>query len=415
METIDQKLARRLILNSQGLLTRDPFGVGVPAVQRAIERLSYVQIDTISVVDRAHHHILKNRVSTFAANDLHSLLSKQKTIFEYWSHAAAYLPMQDFRYCLATMSGYRKQRPVDAKMSKEIIRRIRTEGPCQPKNFLQRRTQPTTGWWDWSPVKRVMENMFLAGELMVCERRGFQKVYDLTENVLPEDVDLSQPTAFETGCFYVRAMLGALGIATARDIGYARATLRRLAGVDILPAIEQALLALKESGEVLEFSLNGQCQYVLQETLEKVPSRIGQRRAIILSPFDNLVINRARLSEQFGFKYVLECYLPQAKRRYGYFTLPILFGDQFIARVDAKAHRKQSVLEIKNIWFEQLPDQDCLEACDDAFRRFAKQLNCQTIQLPNTRSNRQMANLLSVMRQQTLARSELDCIVEKEI
>ncbi len=396
--SIDQKTARRLILHGQGILKPDQLGRGINAVQKAIEQLSYVQIDTISVVNRAHHHVLKNRVSNYQEQDLHRLLSDRKTIFEYWSHAAAYIPTQDYRYYMNTMQGYRKHRPVDKKIQKEIINRILTEGPCQSRDFENTDTKKSTGWWDWKPAKQVMENMFLSGELMVKERRGFQKVYDLTENILPDHIDTSKPTPLETGTYYVQRMLGALGIATSSDIGYARPTIRRFAKINIIPSIEQALQTLKETGDVMEYTINNRPHYALTRSIENLPSRIGQKRAVILSPFDNLVINRNRLQEQFGFNYLLECYVPQAKRVYGYFTLPILLGDKFIGRLDAKAHRKQRILDLNNAWFEQTPNDESLSALSDALLAFADSLNCNKIRFINLKSNKHFKQLYEKMR-----------------
>lgn len=394
---IDQKTARRLILQGQGILKSDQLGRGINAVQKTIEQLSYVQIDTISVVNRAHHHVLKNRVSNYQEQDLHRLLAEKKTIFEYWSHATAYIPTQDYRYYTSTMEGYRKYRPTDNKIKKEIIKRIQIDGPCQSRDFENSGEKKSTGWWDWKPAKQVMENMFLSGELMVKERRGFQKVYDLRENILPGHVDTSKPSPEETGIYYVKRMLGALGLGTSADIGYARPTIRRFSKLNIMPGIEQALESMKESGDVKEFSINDKPHYALTQSLENLPSRIGQKRAVILSPFDNLVINRSRLQQQFDFEYLLECYVPQAKRVYGYFTLPILLGDEFIGRLDAKAHRNLKILDLNNVWFENTPTDTQLNALNDALLTFALSLNCDKIRFINIKSSKPFKQLYQTM------------------
>ena len=349
---LNLKDAKRIILHSQGLLQTDQFGRGINAVQKAIEQLGYVQIDTISVVERAHHHTLRTRISNYSPKMLHKLVSDRQTVFEYWSHAAAFLPMQDYRFYQPVMKGFAKKRSIDQKVRQEVVRRIAAEGPLQSRDFENPRGRKSTGWWDWKPTKRAMEHMFLSGELMVRERRGFQKVYDLTENVLPDHIDVSWPTDQEQGHFYVRRMLSGLGIGTAKDIGYARPTVKRLSDNNIQPCIDQSLLEMTESGEITSVECNGTGYYCLTSALNSVPTKIGRKRVSFLSPFDHMVINRKRLLDLFGFDYQIECYVPESKRRFGYFVLPILYGDALVGRLDCKAIRKDRYLTIKNIWLE---------------------------------------------------------------
>lgn len=194
--------ARRLFLHRQGLLRQNHFGRGRHAVNRAISTLSYLQIDTISVVERAHHHVMKTRVANYTANVLNDLQIRDRQIFEYWAHAAAYLPIDDYRYCLPVMAGSRIKRKPDRKLATEIIRRIRTEGPLQSRDFEGDSKHKSNGWWDWKPAKRVLEQLYLSGDLMVARRDGFQKIYDLRENVLPDHIDDSTPTD-EQWCEYL--------------------------------------------------------------------------------------------------------------------------------------------------------------------------------------------------------------------
>jgi len=346
------KQARRIVLASQGLLQTEPFGTGIQGVQQAINQLRYIQIDTISVVERAHHHVLSTRVPSYSPGMLHELQAKQKTVFEYWYHAAAYLPMEDYRFYRPTMEGLQKKKPVDKKLRKCILQRIKTEGPLSSKDFEAPKGQKNSGWWDWKPAKRAMEMMFLSGELMIAERKGFQKVYDLTENCLPASINLAQPSDETRGYFYIRKMLANLGVARAKDICYAR-TMVKHSGFDVQTTINRCLENLVESGEVLSFSIKGQIYYSLAKTLDESPKRVGRKHIRFLSPFDNLVINRDRLSDLFDFDYKLECYVPAAKRKFGYFVLPILFGGELIGRLDCKAERKSGVLIIHKLWLEK--------------------------------------------------------------
>ena len=382
---ISLKEARRLTLLQQGLLQPQGFGRGRAAVQRTIEQLHHVQIDTISVVDRAHHHILQARIPNYRQDWLHQLQSRDRSIFEYWYHAAAYLPIQDYRFYLPVMRGFSKSRPVNKKLRREILARLKNEGSIEARQFEHPRHK-SGGWWEWKPAKVAMECMFLSGELMVKERQGFRKIYGLTEEVLPASVDTRLPTVAERGEFYVRRMLQALGIASARDILYVRTTVKNFSGFDIQPAVHKALQALTESGEVTACTVQGETYYCLTSILESLPSRLGRRRIHFLSPFDNLVINRRRLKALFDFDYQIECYVPAAKRQYGYFCLPVLYGDEFIGRMDCKAQRKESVLKVHNLFLEPKVkiDEGLPAALGQALQDYARKLGCDSVKLAKT-------------------------------
>jgi uncharacterized protein YcaQ len=390
------KQIRRLALAGQGLSKTDPFGRGINAVERTVKQLHYIQIDTISVVQRAHLHVLNTRVSNFTEHMLHRLLAQRRTIFEYWSHAAAYLPMDDYRFYLPVMDAYAASRETDRKLRRHILDRISTEGPLQSRDFADPRSGKGSGWWDWKPSKRVLEHLFFSGELMVSERQGFQKVYDLRERVLPSATDTSTPSEQERGEFYVRRMLSALGIATAREIGYSRTAVAGFSQVNIQPMIDAALASLLERSEVSAIPFSGETCFVLATALEQLPAKIARPRLRVLSPFDNLVINRRRLATLFNFDYQLECYVPQAKRRYGYFVLPLLLGDRFVGRMDCKIHRSKGTLAINNIWLESLTPMDDVLVHDLAqgLRQYANGVGCATINIVKT-ADPQLKPLLS--------------------
>lgn len=388
------KQARRIVLASQGLLHKEPFGRGIKGVEQAINQLRYVQIDTISVVERAHHHVLSTRVPNYSPEMLHDLQAVQKTVFEYWFHAAAYLPMEDYRFYRPTMEGLKKKKPIDKTLRKTILQRIKTEGPLSSKDFEAPKGQQASGWWDWKPAKRAMEMMFLSGELMIAERKGFQKVYDLTENCLPAHINLTRPSDEERGYFYIRKMLANMGIARANDICYAR-TMVKHSGFDVQAWINRCLQNLVESGEVLPFSINGYLYYSLAQTLDETPKRVGRKHIRFLSPFDNLVINRDRLSNLFDFDYKLECYVTAEKRKFGYFVLPILFGDELIGRLDCKADRKSKVLIIHNLWLEKKVslDDELISALAVGLKKYKIQLGCDEI-MANGIDNKTLRNAL---------------------
>ena len=372
------KQARRLVLQQQGLLQSAAFGRSPAAVPKAVSRLHHVQIDTISVVDRAHHHILQARIPGYRQQWLHDAQARDRTVFEYWYHAAAYLPMADYRFYLPIMGNYSRRHLIDRKLRREILARLKAEGAVEARHFDHPDGRRSSGWWDWKPAKLTMERMFFCGELMVARREGFRKIYDLPENVLPAHVDTSPPSDSERGEFYVRRMLDALGIAPLRDLLYVRPTLKRLCGHDIQPQVSAALERLAESGEVTRCHLQGVENFCLTKALAQLPSRLGRRRIHFLSPFDNLVINRRRLKDLFGFDYQLECYVPASKRKHGYFCLPILYGDEFIGRMDCKAQRKEGVLQVYRLTLEpgirQSPALQC--AMTTALDDYARALGC---------------------------------------
>ncbi|GAB3035582.1 winged helix-turn-helix domain-containing protein [Bowmanella dokdonensis] len=375
----DQQRLRRLALAAQGLLQAQLFGRGLSGARKAIEHLGYVQIDTISVVERAHHHVFYNRVPGFAPDMLHRLLQR-RGIFEYWSHAAAFLPMEDFRFSLpykeAIKSGqiHWRKNP-DTKLMGELLARIRAEGPLRSRD-LDSGQSKGAGWWDWKPEKKALEQLYMQGDLMVSDRDGFQKTYDLTERVLPEGVDTSTPDMAEFAVHLVEQQLRCHGFATLKGLTY----LRRIKG------LRQAVKALVDErlsqGQLEQVSLGSELFILEAGALEQPLPRVNGRLQI-LSPFDNAVIQRERLKAIFGYDYQIECYVPGPKRRYGYFCLPLLYRDEFIGRMDCKAHRKTGRLEIKSVHFEPHRfDQDTLTAAfAEAVSQFCRFQQCDSVSL----------------------------------
>ena len=368
---------RRIALNQQGLLKTDTFGRGKQATLRAIEHIGYVQIDTISVVERAHHHVLWSRVSNYQPKYLSQLVADRQ-LFEYWSHAAAWLPMRDYRFSLLRMKQENGDRnwyeSCDKKLIQHILRRIQQEGPLLARDFEDTRTGKKE-WWDWKPAKRALEQLFMQGELMVSRRDGFQKVYDLPEHVLPDWVDVTEPTLDEYADHLIDTSIRAHGFASARSMVYL------LKGKPLRKAIEERLQAKLDIGSLLILDSDSKHSiYVLPELLERPAPRTNET-VRILSPFDNVVIQRQRGQDFFQFAYQIECYVPKPKRQFGYFCLPVLYGDKFVARVDCKAHRKQGLFEVKSLHYEPdfLPNTVFTQALTRALDSFAKFNGCTEI------------------------------------
>tara|TARA_B100000749_G_scaffold280897_1_gene280746 strand:+ start:22860 stop:23948 length:1089 start_codon:yes stop_codon:yes gene_type:complete len=320
---------------------------------RVIRHLGYVQIDTISVVERAHHHVFWVRNNEYQPIELDRLVEKRK-VFEYWSHAASYLPMQDYKYSLIRKSEFASRTsawfPRDAKMMREILKRIEIDGPLKSSDFKQDSGRKGSGWWDWKPAKKALERLFLEGQLEVSKREGFHKVYDLPERVLPVSTDLSTPTQQEYLRYLIRRTLGSHGIASATEIGYLQ---KKKIKDQIQTELEEMVLA----GEVVKIKVTDLMDdyFCYPKTLNVKP-RIGSKIKII-SPFDNFSIQRSKLQNLFNFDYQIECYVPEQKRKFGYFCLPIFKGAQALGRVDCKAHRKEKEFEIKSLHYEKGVDQ----------------------------------------------------------
>lgn len=354
MKTTQQILsleqARALILKKQGLLNPD-FGKGKAAAKSTIEQIGYVQIDTLSVAARAHHHTLWSRLPDYKESYLNELLEKDKAVFEYWSHAASYLPMSDYRFSLFVKKGYADGKShwfgQDKKMNKFVLDRIKAEGPLQSKDFEYKRSDPGN-WYEWKPAKKALEQLFMEGKLMVAKRQGFQKVYDLTERVLPSKVNSELPTEKEYAEYLIKKAIQSNGIVEEKEISYLRKGLKE--------PINKALKRLLKDGELIEVKLEGDSKTLFVTTQDQLRSierdKIGNG-IHILSPFDNSIIQRKRTQRFFDFDYVIECYVPEPKRKFGYFCLPVLHGDKFVARFDPKADRAEKTFYIKQMHFEK--------------------------------------------------------------
>jgi len=371
---------RRLALAAQGLLQAQPYGSGLAGARKAINHIGYVQIDTISVVERAHHHVFNSRVPKFKPAMTNQMLL-DGDIFEYWSHAAAFLPIADYRFSLpykhAIKSGQTHwNKTPDKKLMGELLARVRSAGPIRSRD-VETNTTKRAGWWDWKPAKKALEQLYMEGDLMVSDRKGFQKTYDLTERVLPSHVNSQMPSMEELATHIVEQQLRCHGFASLKGLTYLRRHIELRKAVKDLINERSAQRTLEQvqvsSGEVFILETG-----VLERPLPRLKNRI-----LILSPFDNSVIQRERLKALFQYDYQLECYVPAAKRKYGYFCLPLLFRDEFIGRMDCKAHRKINHLEIKSLYFEQhnFDEELVITAFVDAITQFCHFQNCDSVSL----------------------------------
>ena len=374
-----QTCLRRLALSAQGLLQAQPFGQGIAGALKAISHLGYVQLDTISVVERAHYHVLHSRVPKFKPAMTNELLLNGD-IFEYWSHAAAFLPMDDFRFSLpykySIKSGQTHwYKNPDKKLIRELLARIRSDGPLRSRDLESATKKTGAGWWDWKPAKKALEQMYMQGDLMVCNREGFQKSYDLTARVLPSQVNTVMPSIEEFAGHLVDQQLRCHGLLSLKGITYQRRN------TELRNSVKELVNDRLAQGMLEQIKLSNGEVFILESGALERPLPKLSNRMLILSPFDNVVIQRDRLRALFEYDYQIECYVPEAKRQYGYFSLPLLYRGEFIGRMDCKAHRKVGHLEIKSLYLEQHQfDEDLLIAAFvAAIKQFRQFQQCDAV------------------------------------
>ena len=346
-------MARTLLLAAQGLGSPPDRAATKEDVLAAIRRMSILQIDSISVVARSPYLVLWSRVGNYDSVWLDELLAEGR-LFEYWSHAACFIPIEDYglyrRLMLDKSDKTRVWMEAHPDALEHVMGRIRAEGPVRSAEFA-RTDGKAGGWWEWKPEKRALEHLFAAGELMISHRENFNRVYDLRErvlaNALPTWEDAFAPTEQEVRRALALKSVHALGVAVARWVpDYFRTPKRGAAGL---------LEELANDGSLLRATIEDEPAYVHPDNgglAEEVLSDGLPTVTTLLSPFDPVVWDRARALELFDFDYKIEVYTPAARRRYGYYSLPILHDGVLVGRLDAKAHRKQGMFEVKAVHLE---------------------------------------------------------------
>lgn len=371
--------ARRLALHGQGLIDWRP-AAGKAGVMQVIDRLGYVQIDTIHIVERAHNHTIWVRCPNYHPTMLDALHSQDRRVFEYWAPQASYVPMSDYRYYIGTMRGYAASKRVrewlagNRELADHIVARIREEGALAASDFQTPEQHRGKSWWDWKPAKRGLDTLFSTGELMVSGRRNFQRLYDLPERVLPDDVDTREPDPVERRLYLARRHLRAHGVLS--PLRYRPTQVRN--------QYREVLGSLAEAGEAVRAEvegLDGVEHYVSAAALEGLHDVPHPHRLHILSPFDSVINVRERVERLFGFYFRIECYLPAPKRVYGYFCLPVLWGDRFVGRLDCKADRKPGTLIVRGAIFEEgiQPEETLLAALAERLLAYARFNGCHEI------------------------------------
>lgn len=353
---ISNRNARRLFLHKHVLGKRSSHSLLEKDVLSLVRDLGFVQLDSINTVERAHHMIMFSRASGYEREFL-SGLHQRGALFEHWTHDTSLLPIEFYPYWHHRFRSARTpfshsrwlQFDTDPKRLLSHVRgRIRREGPLATRAFEDKRRGP---WWGWGPYKVALEYLLRTGELAIARRDRFEKVYDLAERVIPAELRSARPTRRQTVDWSCREALVRLGFGTAREI----------AGffdlVDIAEARAWTKAALRKR-EIVELGVTAKdgstyCAFALpsvEAEIASLPSAPAQAR--FLSPFDPAIRDRKRARRLFGFDYTIEVFVPEAKRRYGYYVMPILEGERFIGRADLKAERDENRMEVKGLWAE---------------------------------------------------------------
>lgn len=359
VQVVSNSIARRHLLDLNGLATSGSPRWTADHLAAAIERLGYVQVDSIRTVERAHHQILFSRNHAYRPSDLPKVTEKRRLTFENWTHDAAILPIAYFPYWRHRFERererlqsrwWRSRAPTGFSDDLDrVLAHIRDSGPALARDFEG--DKPSTGWWDWHPSKTALEYLWRTGDLAIARREGFQKVYDLSERVIPAEHFEMQVDHDVFVDFACRQALLRLGTATTGEIARFFDLLRPHEVEAWLATNRNELVELSVAQHGLEAPRRAVC---LPETFDQLRDlRPIPDRLRILSPFDPLVRDRARAHRLFGFHFRIEVFVPEPKRRYGYYVFPVLRRDEFIGRIDIKQERDRGVLAVRAFWPEQ--------------------------------------------------------------
>jgi uncharacterized protein len=336
--------ARRLWLRAQRLDTPEPFGAGPQATAAAVAHLGYVQIDTINVIERCHHHILWNRIPQYRRADLSQAQSVDKSVFEYWTHALSYVPAADVRYFLSAMRRHRREghrwlKSVAPADLRKVMRLIRRDGALTIRDIEDDvLTEKEHLWASRKPSKRALQLAFYTGALTISERTGMLKTYDLMERHFGWDRPPKPASAAEAIGYRLDRALRAQGVVSLDSICHLDAPSK--------PAVRRLIEARVRRGELVPLVLEGApklTHWARPETLARQPG-VSPDLAHILSPFDPLIIQRKRTEFIFGYDHRFEAYVPKEKRKFGYFALPVLVGEEIVAAIDLKTDRRNRKL-----------------------------------------------------------------------
>lgn len=351
MKTLSQDAVRGLMIAAQGLDQRPASTATKKSVGSAIRQMHVLQIDTISVIARSPYLVLWSRLGDYNPRWLEDLLA-EGALFEYWSHAACFLPIEDYQLYRPGVwrgEGSRKWLEEHPEIAETVLNHVRVNGEARSSDF-ERTDGQESGWFNWKEEKVALENLFYAGDLMIRKRHNFQRIYDLRERILVDYDKLPEVSFAEAHDQFVLNTVQALGVTKAEWI----ADYFRLKKADVTTALKR----LEKQDRLLTVAVEGWATpgYIHPDTLKTVEAaskgKIPRSKTTFLSPFDPLVWDRRRALDLFSFDYKIEVYTPAPKRKYGYFSLPILYNNRLIGRLDPKAHRKEGIFEVREFHLE---------------------------------------------------------------
>lgn len=360
---IPNQIARNLLLDRYGLMSSPRGRLNRQGLLGLINALGFVQLDSICTIERAHHMILSARADGYRQVDLWQLAEDDRHLFENWTHDAALLPMSNYPFWQPRFQQSRERLLTRWRQSRDgdfearfdtILALVQANGPVKARDLAPKKARRTTGWWDWHPDKSALEFLWRTGELAVTRRDGFQKVYDLTERVVPERYrrqTIDRNALIDWAC---NSALERLGFGNAADI----------AGFWDSVSIDEVKtwLAHQSSDHIVPVLVQDHSEENPRQTvalgehidrqLEYAATKQPLTRLRILNPFDPLIRDRKRLSHVFGFDYRIEVFVPEAKRRFGYYVCPLLERNRMIGRIDMRHLRDRGGLVVRKIWWE---------------------------------------------------------------
>jgi hypothetical protein len=348
LHPLTKAAARRIWLAAQRLDTRNPFGQGPQAVVSAVDHLGYVQIDTINVIERCHHHILWSRIPEYRRADLRQAQSLDKSVFEYWTHALSYVPAKDLRFFIPAMNRHRREghkwlnsvTPADLR---KVLKLIRRDGPLTIRDIEDDVLVDKEHLWaSRKPSKRALQLAFYTGVLTISERNGMLKTYELMSRHFGWDKPPKGASPREVTAYLLARALRAQGVVSVDSICHLDAPSKA--------AIRRLIKAGVRRGELVPVSLEGagKQEHWAQPGMLDMAGVEAQQIVHILSPFDPMIIQRKRTHLFFDYEHRFEAYVPKHKRRFGYFALPVLVGDAIVAALDLKTDRKQRKLLVQS-------------------------------------------------------------------
>jgi uncharacterized protein YcaQ len=363
---VPASVARRLLLHGQGLLD-DPAAAPLAtprAVARLVERIGFVQVDTISTVERAHHLILAARMNGYRPAMLAATLERKPVLFEHWTHDASVIPLKwyphwHYRFDRYHTSGWHlqllKRLGSDAdRVVAAVLERVTREGPLSSRDFEHEGEQRGKAeWWGWKPHKVALEYLWRVGKLHVVARRNFQKVYDLSERAIPQYVALPRPGEAEHVDWACRTALARLGVATVREVAQFWAAVP-------VTKVTSWMTAAASAGDVVPVLVEAadgsppRPAFALPESLSlasRLPEPPAEMR--LLCPFDPILRDRARAKRLFNFDFRFEGFVPAAQRKHGYYVMAVLEGERIVGKADPKFDRGSGTLRVRKVWWEE--------------------------------------------------------------